>query len=93
MWLFSSGPLALGPGAGLDDPELEPGEIGEFRESIHPRDHRVFFGALDPGRLGFAHRALRKLPAARAVLPVGDFRDWDEIEAWAGSIARALGTP
>ena len=48
---------------------------------------------LKPGRLGFAHRALRKLPAARAVLPEGDFRDWDEIEAWAGSIARALGTP
>ena len=93
VWLFSSGPLELEPGAGPDDPELEPREIGEFRESIHPRGHRVFFGALNPGRLGFAHRALRKLPAARAVLPEGDFRDWDEIEAWAGSIARALGTP
>ena len=36
---------------------------------------------------------IRKLPAARALLPEGDFRNWDDIEAWAGDIARALGTP
>ncbi len=93
VWLFSSGPLKLEPGTSPDDPELEPKEIGEFREIIHPRDHRVFFGALDPGRLGFAHRALRKLPAARKLLPEGDFRNRDDIEAWAGGIARTLETP
>src|SRR6266536_3594454 len=42
----------------------------------------VFFGALDPGKLSFAERSLRKLPAARAMLPEGDFRDWAEIETW-----------
>lgn len=92
VWLFSSGPLKLEPGTSPDDPELEPKEIGEFREIIHPRDHRVFFGALDPGRLGLQHRLIRKLPAARALLPEGDFRNWDDIEAWAGEIARALRT-
>jgi len=91
VWLFSSGPLE--PGTSPDDPELEPKEISEFREVIHPRDHRVFFGALDPGRLGFAHRTLRRLPAGRALLPEGDFRNWDDIEAWAGGIARVLKTP
>ncbi|KUG19670.1 MAG: flavodoxin domain-containing protein [Methanomicrobiaceae archaeon] len=91
VWLFSSGPLELGPGiTSVDDPELEPEELGELREIVRPKDHKVFFGALDPGRLGFAHRALRKLPAARAILPEGDFRDWNAIEEWAGSIARAL---
>ncbi|WP_332449145.1 flavodoxin domain-containing protein [Methanoculleus sp.] len=93
VWLFSSGPLKLEPGTSPGDPGLEPREIGEFREVIHPRDHRVFFGALDPRRLGFAHRALRKLPAGRALLPEGDFRNWDYIEAWSGDIVRALKTP
>jgi menaquinone-dependent protoporphyrinogen oxidase len=93
VWLFSSGPLKLEPGTSPDDPELEPKEIGEFREVIHLRDHHVFFGALDPDRLSFAHRALRKLPAARALLPEGDFRNRDDIEAWAGGIARVLETP
>jgi len=93
VWLFSSGPLKLEPGTSPDDPELEPKEISEFREVIHPRNHHVFFGALDPARLSFAHRALRKLPAARALLPEGDFRNRDDIEAWAGGIARVLETP
>jgi menaquinone-dependent protoporphyrinogen oxidase len=91
VWLFSSGPLELGQEVvSADDPALEPKEIGELREAVHPRDHRVFFGALDPQKLGLAHRTLRKLPAARAVLPEGDFRNWDDIEAWADRIARAL---
>lgn len=94
VWLFSSGPLGLGQGiTSVDDPKLEPKEIAELKEAIHPRGHQVFFGALDPGRLGFKHRALRKLPAARAMLPEGDFRNWSDIEAWANGIAEALRSP
>jgi menaquinone-dependent protoporphyrinogen oxidase len=49
----------------------------------------VFFGAWDPskldrGRLGLAERLIAK------VLPKGDFRDWQAIQAWAASIARTL---
>jgi menaquinone-dependent protoporphyrinogen oxidase len=94
VWLFSSGPLKLGPEiASASDPELEPGEIGELREIVRPRDHRVFSGALDPGRLGLTHRMLRKLPAARDILPEGDFRNWDGIKAWAIGIGRDLTGP
>lgn len=94
VWLFSSGPLQLGPGiSSVNDPKLEPKEIAELRQAIHPRDHKIFFGALDPNKLGFKHRALRKLPAARALLPEGDFRDWNDIDAWANGIARALEAP
>jgi len=93
VWLFSSGPLKTGPEVTTDDPALEPKEIGELKEIIHPREHQIFFGALDPGKLGFTYRALRKLPAARAVLPEGDFRNWDGIEAWTERIARALAAP
>jgi menaquinone-dependent protoporphyrinogen oxidase len=51
-------------------------------------DHRVFSGRIDLGRLGFAERAVVK--ALRA--PVGDYRDWDAITAWAVDIATALGS-
>jgi menaquinone-dependent protoporphyrinogen oxidase len=33
------------------------------------------------------------MPAARDALPVGDFRNWPEVEAWAAEIAAALGQP
>lgn len=89
-WLFSSGPLTLGNGVAVDDPDIVPQEATSITEAIAPRDHRVFFGALDPQRLGFSHRALRRLPAARAALPEGDFRDWQAIEAWTNSIAQSL---
>ena len=91
VWLFSSGPLGLRSGiSSVNDPKLEPKEIAELREAIHPRDHRIFFGALDPSKLGFKHRAIRKLPAARAILPEGDFRDWEAINSWATAIADQL---
>ena len=97
VWLFSSGPLGTEPtdAQGQDlTAAAEPKEIGEFRQAIAPRGHQVFFGVLDPGRLGLGERALRKLPAARAIMPEGDFRDWAQIEAWARGIAHdpALGT-
>jgi menaquinone-dependent protoporphyrinogen oxidase len=93
VWLFSSGPLGASPtdDEGRDLREVaEPKQLAELREMIAPRDHRVFFGVLDPGTLGFSERALRKLPAGRTLLPEGDFRDWQEIEGWADGIADEL---
>ena len=93
VWLFSSGPLGTeATNAKGEDlcVAAEPKELPEFEEAIHPREHRVFFGALDPGRLSFTERSLRKLPAARAILPEGDFRDWDEIQVWAQGIAKQM---
>ena len=69
----------------------EPKELAEFKEAIDPRDHRVFLGALVSSKLEFAHRMIRKLPAARAALPDGDFRDGKNIVLWAESIAHELG--
>jgi len=93
LWLFSSGPLRTET-TDSQGRELtavsEPKEIAEFRESVKPRDHRVFFGALDRSELGLRDRAIAKLPAGRKPLPEGDFRDWQDIEAWAESIANEL---
>jgi Flavodoxin len=93
VWLFSSGPLGTEAtdAQGRDQRvAAEPKEIPELRESLHPRDHRVFFGALDPTKLGFRDRAIRILPAGRALLPEGDFRDWSDIDVWAEGIAHEL---
>jgi menaquinone-dependent protoporphyrinogen oxidase len=93
LWLFSSGPLGTeAVDAQGQDVRVaaEPKEIAEVKEAIQPRDHRVFFGALEPRRLEFCERLIRVLPAGRTLLPEGDFRDWQEIEAWATSIAREL---
>jgi len=96
VWLFSSGPLGNEAKDTKGQDLLKatvPKEISELQEVVQARGHRVFFGALDPDTLGFAERALRKLPAARAGLAEGDFRDWAEIDAWAGDIARELAQP
>jgi menaquinone-dependent protoporphyrinogen oxidase len=95
VWLFSSGPL------GTEEIDAQgrdvraaagPRELAEFQASIGPRDHRVFFGAYDPGSkpIGLIERITRLMPAARDALPTGDFRDWEEIDAWSRSIADEL---
>ena len=35
-------------------------------------------------------RVVRLMPASKEVLPEGDFREWDAIEAWAREIAAEL---
>jgi menaquinone-dependent protoporphyrinogen oxidase len=100
-WLFSSGPLpgstavekALGPADG-------PGSGGRKKidaasSVIHPREHRVFQGAYDPKDppKAMAERLVRMMPASKGLLPPGDFREWDRIEAWAREIAGALREP
>lgn len=82
VWLFSVGPL----GVDFMDDEQQPKEKAEFQNAIKPRDHRVFFGALDHNKLSFTERMMAK--GVRA--PEGDYRNWEAIDAWAESIARDL---
>jgi len=82
LWLFSSGPL----GTQVVDDEEQPKELAELRQTLGPRDHRLFFGALTRDALGFGERMVVKAVKA----PEGDFRDWDEIRAWAATIADEL---
>jgi menaquinone-dependent protoporphyrinogen oxidase len=82
VWLFSSGPL----GTEIHDEEEQPRQLPELTRVLHPRDHRVFFGALDHDKLGFGERMMVKAVNA----PQGDFRDWDAIAGWADEIARDL---
>ncbi len=96
VWLFSSGPLGTvtSDADGSDPREAAlPKDLGEWAEAIGARGHRVFFGALDPDGLTLPERTARRLPAVRALLPEGDFRDWDDIDSWAGAIAQELSGP
>jgi menaquinone-dependent protoporphyrinogen oxidase len=81
-WLFSSGPIGDPPKPEADDAV----QIAEIAARVRARDHRLFAGKLDKTTLGFGERAV--VLAFRA--PEGDFRDWDEIAAWAGEIAASL---
>ena len=82
VWRFSSGPL----GVEVNDNEPQPKELGELQQTLKPRDHHIFFGALDSDELSFMERMVVKGVHA----PAGDFRDWNEIDAWATSIVHAL---
>ena len=84
VWLFSSGPL----GEQVDDDEEQPHQLAELRDSVRPRGHEMFFGALERDRLSFGERMIAKAVKA----PEGDFRDWDAIATWANAIADELAT-
>ena len=85
---------ALDPIEAAFGPSEGPGSggrkrIAAFEATIHPRGHQVFVGAFDPSdppRV-LLERIVRLLPAARSILPAGDFRDWPAIEAWGREIA------
>ena len=81
---------ALGPVEG-------PGSGGHKRinalsDRIHPRGHRVFEGAFDPSDppKAISERFVRMMPGSGKILPPGDFRPWDEIDAWARELAHEI---
>jgi menaquinone-dependent protoporphyrinogen oxidase len=98
VWLFSSGPVGTETidAKGRDVlGAAGPQEFAEFARSIGPVDQRVFFGAYDPDAepIGLMERfgaQFTRIPAIRAALPAGDFRDWPQIDAWADGITRQL---
>jgi len=105
VWLFSSGPLpgSSKNAEGSDPltlalgPEEGPGsgghkKIASLTARIRPRDHAVFQGAFNPNDApkSIPERLIRMMPAAKEILPPGDFREWDAIDAWAHNIAVQL---
>jgi menaquinone-dependent protoporphyrinogen oxidase len=105
VWHFRSGPLPGSSKAteGVDrltdalGPEEGPGsggrkKIDALSAAINPRDHRVFLGAFDPKDppKSMPERLVRLMPAAKSILPTGDFREWEAIEAWARAIAAGI---
>ena len=81
-WLFSSGPTG--------DPPKPEGDsavkIDKIVTATGARGHCVFAGKLDRSRMSFGDRAIISAVRARD----GDFRDWEQIAAWADDIAHAV---
>jgi menaquinone-dependent protoporphyrinogen oxidase len=86
VWLFSSGPTGEGDPVKLVQGWQFPSSLQPVIDHIQPRDIAVFHGALDVSKLN----PLEKWVLNRIKTPVGDFRDWDAISAWAAKIGEAL---
>jgi menaquinone-dependent protoporphyrinogen oxidase len=84
-WLFSSGPIVGDP------PIPDPADEAAGQRALElagAREHKLFAGKLDKGRLGL----LEKAAVRAAHASEGDHRDWDEINRWATEIAAQLRT-
>ena len=82
VWLFSSGPT----GTEMKPEHTSLKDAEHVRIAVGAREHRVFFGSIDPEELSFRERLIVRGVKA----PSGDFRDWDQIERWAKDIAQDL---
>jgi menaquinone-dependent protoporphyrinogen oxidase len=81
VWLFSSGPVGE-PAKPAD----KPVDIAQILQTTQARGHQIFAGKLVKKHLSFPDRAMASAIRAQE----GDFRDWDDIRAWATSIAGTL---
>lgn len=82
VWMFSVG-LARVLGGWFEKHVKDPKEMTQWRESLDLREHRILAGALRPEHLPRFGRLVYQIMGGR----YGDFRDWDEIDAWAEEIA------
>lgn len=80
VWAFSVG-LSGVPAGGVQDPV----RVGPVLLKVQANDHHTFAGRLQPRELSLRERSIARLGGAVE----GDFRDWDEIRAWARKVAQA----
>lgn len=86
VWLFSSGPTGEGDPVALVQGWRLPKGLQPIADRIRPRDIAVFHGALDAQKMG----PIEKWMIKNVKAPLGDFRKWEAITAWAAAIAAAL---
>ena len=86
VWLFSSGPTGEGDPVELMKGWRFPEALQSVADRINARDVALFHGVIDLQKLNLAEKLIVKALKA----PAEDSRDWDEITAWAKSIAAAL---
>ena len=86
VWLFNSGPLGEGDAAEQAGDLGFPKGLRPIADRIRPRDIAVFHGAVDLQKLNPLERWMFK----NVKSPIGDFRDWGAIAAWAAAIAAEL---
>jgi menaquinone-dependent protoporphyrinogen oxidase len=85
-WLFASGSIVGAPPPADDPDALRAGLAEKLVAKTGAHEHKLFGGKVDMGKLGL----LEKAAVRGAHATEGDYRDWHEIQEWAGSIARQL---
>ena len=63
-----------------------PGKLQPVADRIGARDIALFHGTIEMEKLNFIEKSMVNTVKA----PIGDFRDWEAIAAWAQGIAAAL---
>ncbi|MCK4856144.1 MAG: flavodoxin domain-containing protein [Bacteroidales bacterium] len=86
VWIFSSGPTGEGNPIELLDGWTLPKKLKPLIEEIEPEDITVFHGVLSREKLG----GLARFMIDKVESPVGDYRNWQMITAWAEQIASKL---
>jgi len=86
VWLFSSGPAGEGDPVELMNGWRFPAALHPIADRIQPHDIAVFHGSVNMDKLN----SIEKLMLNKVKSPIGDFRDWNTIIAWATSIGEAL---
>jgi len=86
VWLFSSGPAGEGDALELMDGWRFPRSQQAIADRIQPRGITVFHGKVDIKKLNFIEKWLLN----NVHSPIGDYRDWQSIAAWAVEIAAEL---
>jgi len=81
-----SGPAGEGDPVELLKGRIYPDSLKPTIDTIKPRDITVFHGDVRPEKFGGLERFVIKSVKS----PMGDFRDWDAIDAWAKGIADDL---
>lgn len=93
VWLFSVS--SVGETSSFFGPRVagimrrtrrEPKDIAGFRQTVEPRDHRTFAGAVERTHWNLAGHLFLKTFGGN----YGDHRDWSDIDAWADRIAEQL---
>ena len=85
-YLWPSGPTDEGDPAALMKGWRFPRALQPVADRIQPKEIAIFHGALDAKKLSWFEKWIVKNVKA----PMGDFRDWEAVSAWASAIAAAL---
>lgn len=86
FWIFSSGPTGEGSPQELVQGWQLPKNIQAIVDTIQPRGITVFHGDLKSDKISGIERWM----IGKVNAPIGDFRNWQDITAWARSIADSL---
>ncbi len=86
FWIFSSGPTGEGDALELTKGWKYPSNIKPLIDQIQPKEVKVFHGCLHAEKLNLFDRWIIR----NAKSPLGDFRDWHDINKWAQSISSNL---